>query len=141
MSPLMFFFACVGVTLAAMAVYAVADFRRRAELRELARSLEMHFSPGDRFNQAAEVARRFPAVAPADPTITDVLYCRRSQRYCYVFRLDYTIGVTGPKLRRKAIVGFTEPCDGEPGEPSALAIADNAGTLVEQYRGLVERLR
>jgi len=141
MSPLFFFFACVIVTAGAMGAYAITDARRRLRLRELARTCDMHFAAADRFNQAAAVASRFPAIAPADPAISDVLYCRRSERYWYVFRFDYTIGVTGPKLRRKAVVAFTESCDGAEGNPTPLLIAPPDVDLADQYRGLVEKLR
>ncbi|HRK30205.1 MAG TPA: hypothetical protein PLD59_03925 [Tepidisphaeraceae bacterium] len=137
-SPVALLFTVLLLTGLAVGGYAVADFRRHRRLRAMAAALEMHFAANDRFDLAATVARRFPVVAPADPLITDLIYCRRDRRYLYVFRFDYTIGVTGPKRRRRAIVGFSEPCDA-PGEPSSLYIDKSSDPLEQRYRSLVEK--
>lgn len=139
MTPAIYLGLCLLVTAVAVCVYGVTNARRRATLRQLADRREMHFAAGDRFNLATQVARRFPVVGVAQPTISDVLYCRRDDRYCYVFRFDYTVGTIGTQRRRKSIVGYTEPKDG--GGPSGLIIAPDGPELVEQYQDVIAQLR
>lgn len=138
-SPTTYLLACLIITAAALGVYIVTDALRRAKLKRLAEQSEMHFSPIDRFKLAAEVARRFPVVGAADPKVSDLLYSRRDDRVWYVFRFEYTVGVTGPKLRRRAVVGFIEPRDRDGGEATKLVIAQ-PGEVVGQYKEVLQAL-
>ncbi|MCS7033065.1 MAG: hypothetical protein NZ561_03615 [Phycisphaerae bacterium] len=139
LSPITYLLGCLMLTVAAVGFAAAGDFRRRLRLKRLAEEARMHFSPSDRFNLAAAVAERFPVVGVADPKVSDLLYCRREQCQGYVFRFEYTVGVTGPKFRRRVIAGFVESREAG-GAAGELVIAP-LGPLDTQYRNVISRLR
>ena len=140
MSPLVYLISCLAVSVAAFWIDWVDDARLRSRLRAVAQRFGLHFFPGDRFNFAGDIARRFPVPGVADPEVNDLVYGRRDDRYFYVFRFDYTVGVTDRKQRRRAIVAFTESAHREARQTGELLTAEPAGAIVTQYETLLERI-
>jgi hypothetical protein len=137
----LFLLACLAVTLVAMTAHGARTFARRRALARLAAARDMHFAAGDRFNLAADVARQFPVLGAASPSVSDLLYGRRGGWHCYAFRFEYTVGVTGPRSRRRAVVGFVEPRDARaPRGAIGLVRADARLPETRQYEQVLERL-
>jgi hypothetical protein len=147
MSPAWFVLLCLGITLIALTIDAVDDLRRRSRLRRLAAASALHFAGNDRFNLVEKVARAFPVPGAARPTVADVIYGRRDNRYYYVFRFDYTVGGAARPQRRRAIVGFSEPRQTQAEvalasaeEALTLKIAPSGAEILAQYQQLIAEL-
>jgi hypothetical protein len=103
----------------------------------LATELRMTYSQFDSLRLTPRVAARFPIPGAANLRITDVIYGTEHDRYRYVFRVEFTVGVVRPKRRRVRIGAFAEPRErGRNLPPSPVLLAPEKGSLVDQYRHL-----
>jgi hypothetical protein len=143
-APAYLLLACVAVTVLAWLVQAIVDGKRRRRLRRIAAGSGFHFASNDRFKLAARAAERFPIPDVRRPRVSDVIYGRRGERYCYVFRFDYTTSDARRPRRHSAIVTATEaqkPIGDDPPPTPALhlnVIEDGETDLARYERAVGE---
>jgi hypothetical protein len=66
----------------------------------------------------------------------DLIYGSERDRYRYVFSIEFTLGLVGPKRRVVRVASLSEPrARGAPG-PVSLTFAPEKGKLIDQYRAL-----
>jgi hypothetical protein len=137
MTPLDVLAFTVCATAVAVAAESIAARRRRRTLRRLAAEWRMTYSRFDSLRLTPKVARSFPIPGAANLRVTDVIYGIDHERYRYVFRAEFTTGTVRSKRRSARVATFSEPRDRQRAAASAsVALAPDAGTLVEQYRHL-----
>lgn len=137
MTPIVFLLLVLSLTLAAAIAAWWLERRRRRQLRALAGQWSMHYAPGDRFQLAARVAGRLPAVGAAAVSIKDLIYGIEDQQYRYMFSAEYTVGTVRSQRRLRSVCTFAEPRDRqtEPADFAILVAPDTMG-LIEQYEYL-----
>ena|SRR5579859_1351825 len=138
-NPGLFLSALVGVTVLAVVMEGVSRRRRGRNLRQLAASWGMTYSPTDRLRLLARIVERFPVAGAADLEVSDVIYGSEGDRYRYVFTVRYTVGVIWGKRSLQRVAAFSEARRGRamlPGEAGAMTMADEQLSVVEQYQGL-----
>ena len=126
----------LGVTLVAWLADGLRRARRREAVRRLAAGWRMNFGRADTLQLTARVARHFPAPGAAALRVYDVVYGAQGDVYRYVFTVEYTLGVTGPKGRYTRVAAFTEPRDRRRGGRSELVLGEEGTPLLEQYAAL-----
>ncbi len=145
MSPLDFLIFLLLITALTAGVHTFRSLRRRQMLRQVARSLQMHFSPADRLRLGPRVVDGVPVPGSSDVRVIDLLFATRAHRHRYVFTLEYGVGVVRAKHRRFRVAGFEEPIAREahakeqlaraPGEPLCqLTFAPTNLPLADAYR-------
>ena len=137
MTPLDVLAFTVCATAVAVAAESIAARRRRKALRRLAGEWRMTYSRADTLRLTPKVARGFPIPGAANLRVSDVIYGIDHERYRYVFRVEFTTGTVRKKRRVARVATFAEPRDRQRahGNP-AVSLAEDTGTLVEQYRRL-----
>ena len=96
----------------------------------------MHYNAGDQLRLATKVLPRLPVPGAANVRVMDLMYGSDRDRYRYVFSVEYTVGVVGPKRRVIRVASLSEPRErGNPGMVS-LTLAPEDGSLLDQYRSL-----
>ena len=126
----------LGLTLTVLLVESFRESRQAEAVRRLAGQWGMGFGRRDTLNLTARVARSFPVPGAAALRVYHIVYGTEGDRYRYIFTAQYTLGVTGPKLRHTRVATFVEPRDrrGE-GEPT-YTLADEGLPILEQYEEL-----
>jgi hypothetical protein len=136
MSPGLLLLACVLLTAAAVALDVAAHRRRARALRALASQWRMNYHPADQLRLAAKVLPRLPMPGAANVRVMDLIYGSDRDRYRYVFSVEYTVGVVGPKRRVVRVASLSEPRERGAAGPTTLTLAPDEGSLVDQYRYL-----
>lgn len=137
MTPLDVLAFTVCATAGAVAAEAIVARKRRKVLRRLAAEWRMTYSRVDSLRLTPKIARNFPVPGAANLRVTDVIYGIDHERYRYVFRAEFTTGTVRTKKRSARVATFSEPRDRQRTHAAAVvALAPQAGSLVEQYRRL-----
>ncbi|HEX8915249.1 MAG TPA: hypothetical protein VF796_23050 [Humisphaera sp.] len=137
MTPVLLLAGLLVLTLAALLVEAVGRARRCERVRALATDWRMNYGATDALRLTPRVARRFPIPGAAAMRVSDVVYGIRGDAYRYVFTVQYTLGVSGPKTRHRRVATFEEPRDRRRAAgDGAVRLAPEDLPLIEQYRAL-----
>jgi hypothetical protein len=131
-NPLWFLLALVGLTIVGLVVESVRRRRQVEAVRSLARAWRMNFARRDTLRLTARVAAQLPLPGAAALRISQVIYGSAGDTYRYVFTLQYTLGVTGPKRRFTRVATFTEPRDRRRGGETVLTLGAEVGPLIEK---------
>lgn len=128
--------ALLGLTAVGLLTESIRQGRRADVARALAARWRMNFGRRDTLRLTARVARRFPVPGAASIRVYHVIYGLEDDRYRYVFSVQYTLGLTGPKRRLTRVATFAEPRDRRRDDGAELVLADDALSLAEQYESL-----
>lgn len=129
--------ALVGLTLAALVASLISRRAQRRTLAKLARDWNMHYSPRDVFNLGDRVAPHLPEPGAAVVRVRDCIYGNEPGGHRYIFRAEYTTGVTRSKRRHWCIATVLEPKRrDDPVTWQSLKVAEPSRTAVEQYQSL-----
>jgi hypothetical protein len=127
------------LTLTVLVAESVRQNRQAEAVRRLAGRWRMNFGRRDTLRLTARVARAFPVPGAAALRVFHIAYGTEGDRYRYVFTTQYTLGVTGPKVRHTRVAAFDEPRDRRGGagdDAGTLVLAEEGLTLLEQYESL-----
>ena len=136
MPPGVLLFALIALTVVAVAMDVLAHRRRARALRVLAAQWRMTYHPADPIRVAPKVLPRFPIPGAANVRVMDLIYGSDRDRYRYVFSVEFTVGLVGPRRRIVRVASLSEPRDRGATGPVSLNLAPAQGTLVDQYRYL-----
>jgi len=137
MTPALLLASLLVLTLAALVVEAAGRARRCDRVRSLAAEWRMNYGRADSLRLTPRVARRFPIPGAAAMRVSDVVYGIRGDAYRYVFTVQYTLGVSGPKTRHRRVATFEEPRDRRRvAADGVVTLAPEDLPLIEQYRAL-----
>lgn len=136
MSPGLLLLLCVGVVALAVAFDVAAHRRRTAVLRALAARWGMNYHPADQLRVTPKVLKQFPIPGAANVRVMDLIYGSDRDRYRYVFSVEFTLGLVGPKRRVVRVASLSEPRDRATAGPVFVNLAPAEGTLFDQYRYL-----
>jgi hypothetical protein len=114
--------------------------RRSSELRRLAATWQMHYTPFDRFRLAPRVAPRLPVPGAAAVRIKDLIYGLEGDQLRYIFVAEYTTGTISAQQRRESVVTFAEPRERRDESPVELMLAPRDMPVIEQYAHLHQRV-
>ena len=137
-NPAWLLIALLGLTLAGLLIESIRRRRRTEAVRALAARWRMNFGRGDTLKLAPRVATQLPVPGAAALRISHVIYGIRGESYRYIFTVEYTLGVVGPKARFARVGTLTEPRDRRRGGEATLTLADEGLPLIEQYESLGE---
>ena len=140
MSPTQFLVLVVILTVGVSTATRILDRRRRAVLRRLAASWQMHYTPFDRFRLAPRVAPRLPVPGAAAVRVKDLIYGLEGDQLRYIFVAEYTTGTIAAEHRRESVVSFAEPRERRDDGPVELLVAPAGLGVVEQYEHLRKRV-
>lgn len=133
MSPGLLLVLCVSVVALAVALDVAAHRRRTAALRALAARWGMNYHPADQLRVTPKVLAQFPIPGAANVRVMDLIYGSDRDRYRYVFSVEFTLGLVGPKRRVVRVASLSEPRDRAAAGPVFLNLAPADGTLLDQY--------
>jgi hypothetical protein len=136
MSPGVLLLLCVGTVAVAVAFDVAAHRRRTRVLRQLAAGWRMTYHAADQLRLTPKVLPSFPIPGAANVRVMDVIYGSDHDRYRYVFSVEFTVGLVGPKRRLVRVASLSEPRDRRGPGAVHLNLAPAEGTLVDQYRYL-----
>lgn len=136
MSPGLFLFLCLSLMAVAIFLDVAAHRRRRRLLRALATRWRMNYQPADALRVTPEVMPLFPVPGAANVRVMDLIYGLDGDRYRYVFSVEFTIGLVGPKRRVVRVASLSEPRERGGAGTVFLDLAPAQGTLIEQYHYL-----
>jgi hypothetical protein len=136
MSPGLLFLALIGLTAVGVFFDVAAHRRRTRALRVLAAQWRMTYHPADPLRVAPKVLSRFPVPGAANVRVMDLIYGSDRDRYRYVFSVEFTVGLVGPRRRIVRVASLSEPRERGGAGPVALNLAPAQGTLLDQYRYL-----
>jgi hypothetical protein len=123
-------------TASAVVLNRLLHRREQAEYRRLAVQHRMHYSPADPLRLTPRVAARLPIPGAAAVRVIDLLYRTDEQTHYYIFTVEYTVGVYGPKRRVRRAAQFVESkTDGK--APIVIRLGAADVSLVEQYHELI----
>ena len=136
MTPGLLLLSCLLLTALAVAVDVAVHRRRSRTLRALAAQWGMNYHPADQLRLTPKVLPRLPIPGAANVRVMDLIYGSDRDRYRYVFSVEFTLGVVGPKRRVVRAASLSEPRERGGTGPVSLTLAPGKGTLLEQYRAL-----
>lgn len=144
MLPGVLLLALLGLTSVAVALDVAAHRRRTRALRVLASRWGMNYHPADQLRVTPKVLPRFPVPGAANVRVMDLIYGSDHGRYRYVFSVEFTVGLVGPRRRVVRVASLSEPRErgrgaggGEGGGAGVtLNLAPARGSLLDQYRYL-----
>jgi hypothetical protein len=142
MTPLEFLYGTIALTAISLAANLLLVRRRRRRLQALARSLELHFSPLDRFHLASKIVGIFPTPGVAELSVSDVMYGQDGGLQQYVFLTHYSAGAMRTKRRRSCVAAFEEPrhASSQSSTPR-IVVTPREGTFVDQFTAAMHALR
>jgi len=133
-TPLAFFILDLILVCAVLLKYTLRSRRRSRELRELATSWGMHYSPSDQLRLANRIAGKLPMPGAANVRVRDVMFYMDDQLHRYLFTTEYSVGIIRGKSGRAAVTGFAEPiARGASAGPAQLVIAPYDLPLPQAY--------
>lgn len=109
MTALYFLFVLLLVTTLALGWSAGRSMRRRRVLERLAQGWSLQFSALDRFDLARRVVGNLPGVGADVVRVYDVMYCRRTGCYHYIFTVGFAQDATVLRHYRTLVARVTEP--------------------------------
>lgn len=132
------FYLVLLLTISAAAAMWQYRIRRRLakELRSVAISWQMNYSPGDPLRLTPRIAAGFPVPGAAHIAITDLIYGLDGDHYRYYLATEFTVGLTRSKKRIRRVITFTEPRQGEYRTFSPMLVAPAELEVVEQFQEL-----
>ena len=136
MSPGFLLLALIAVMALAVCLDVYAHRRRTRALRELATQWRMNYHPADQLRVTPRVLSHFPIPGAANVRVMDLIYGSDRDRYRYVFSVEFTVGLVGPKRRVVRVASLSEPRDRAGAGPVSLNLAPAQGRLIDQYRYL-----
>ena len=149
MAPGVLLLALLGLTAVAVALDVAAHRRRTRALRVLASQWRMNYHPADQLRVTPKVLPRFPVPGAANVRVMDLIYGSDRERYRYVFTVEFTVGLVGPRRRVVRVASLSEPRErgrggggdgrggsGGGGGGVTLNLAPAEGSLLDQYRYL-----
>src|SRR5687768_11801393 len=136
MTPGLLLLTCVLFTVAAAAADVAVHRRRSRGLRALASNWGMNYHPADQLRLTPKVLPRLPVPGAANVRVMDLIYGSDRDRYRYVFSVEFTLGLVGPRRRVVRVASLSEPRERGAAGPVSLNLAPAHGTLIEQYRYL-----
>jgi hypothetical protein len=136
MTPGLLLLSCVLLTAAAAVLDVLSHRHRGRALRALAAQWRMNYHPADQLRLASKVLPRLPVPGAANVRVMDLIYGSDRDRYRYVFSVEYTIGVVGPKRRVVRVATLSEPRERGGSGPITLRLAPDEGSIIDQYRSL-----
>jgi hypothetical protein len=136
MSPGAFLLGLVALTIVAVAVDVTAHRRRSGHLRALATQWRMNYHASDQIRITPKVMATLPVPGAANVRVLDLIYGSDTGGYRYIFSVEYTVGLAGPKRRVVRVASLTEPRHpgGASVEQLTLTLAARGGSLLDQYR-------
>ena len=141
MSPGFFLLLCLATVAVAVWIDVAAHRRRTRTLRALASKWRMNYHPADQLRVTPKVLPHFPIPGAANVLVTDLIYGSDRDRYRYVFRVEFTVGLVGPKRRVVRVASLSEPRERGGAGAVFLNLAPAEGTLLDQYRYLAPPAR
>src|SRR3954470_733199 len=108
-SPGLLLLGSVAVTVAAVALDVVVHRRRACALRSLATQWRMNYHASDQIRITPKVMATLPIPGAANVRVLDLIYGSDPTGYRYIFSVEYTVGITGPKRRVVRVASLTEP--------------------------------
>src|SRR5688572_4386204 len=136
MTPGLLLLTCVLFTVAAAAADVAVHRRRSRGLRVLASQWGMNYHPADQLRLTPKVLPRLPVPGAANVRVMDLIYGSDRDRYRYVFSVEFTLGLVGPKRRVVRVASLSEPRERGATGPVSLTLAPEKGKLLDQYRAL-----
>ena len=128
----------LALTVAAAMLDVLVHSRRSCALRSLATQWRMNYHRSDQLRITSKVMATLPVPGAANVRVMDLIYGSEAGRYRYVFSVEYTVGVTGPKHRVVRVAQLIEPRQqgGAPPDQLVLTLASRDGRagLLDQYR-------
>jgi hypothetical protein len=138
MLPGVLLLALVALTVLAAALDVLVHSRRSRALRSLATQWQMNYHRSDQLRITPKVMATLPICGAANVRVMDLIYGSEPGRYRYVFSVEYTVGVTGPKRRVLRVANLIEPRrqGGTPIDQPVLTLAprERGAGLLDQYR-------
>ena len=135
-SPGAFLLGLVALTVVAMMVDVLAHRRRSRRLRALATQWRMNYHASDQLRITPKVMAKLPIPGAANVRVLDLIYGSDATGYRYIFSVEYTVGLTGPKRRVVRVASLTEPRRAGVTlvDQLTLTLAPRGGSLLEHYR-------
>jgi hypothetical protein len=124
------------LTAAAVALDVAAHRYRARALRRLAAQWRMNYQPGDQLRLTPKVLPHLPIPGAANVHVMDLIYGSDRDRYRYIFSVEYTLGLVGPKRRVVRVASLSEPRERGGTGSINFVLAPEEGTLVDQYQYL-----
>ena len=136
MSSGAFLLGLLALTVVAVALDVFVHRRRSSRLRALATQWRMNYHASDQLRITPKVIAKLPIPGAANVRVLDLIYGSDTNGYRYVFSVEYTVGLTGPKRRVVRVASLTEPRrpGGTSVEQLTLTLAPRKATLLDQYR-------
>jgi hypothetical protein len=136
MSPAVFLLGLVALTAVAVGLDVIVHRRRSCRLRALAAQWRMNYHASDQLRITPKVIAKLPIPGAANVRVLDLIYGSDAAGYRYIFSVEYTVGLIGPKRRVVRVAALSEPRS--VGEASAdqltMTLAPRGHRLLEQYR-------
>ena len=136
MSPAAFLLGLVALTAVAVILDVIVHRRRSRHLRALATQWQMNYHASDQLRITPKVMATLPIPGAANVRVLDLIYGSDASGYRYIFSVEYTVGLTGPKRRVVRVASLTEPRrpGGASVEQLTLTLAARGESLLDQYR-------
>ena len=136
MTPGALLLTCLTPTALAVGADIAVRRRRSRLLRALATQWRMNYQPADQLRVTPKVLPRLPVPGAANVRVMDLIYGSDRDRHRYVFSLEYTVGLVGPKTRVVRVASLSEPRERGGAGSVSLTLAPAEGSLIDQYRYL-----
>lgn len=137
MSPFAFLCLLVLITACVALLWRLMRIFHRWRLQRAAVRWRMRYCAGDQFRLATRLESCFPVIGASDLRVRDLMYSGTEVHHCYIFTVEFTVGLLGSKRRRPRVIRIIEPRS--PGEhPNMLEMAPVKRSLLEQYRFFTE---
>lgn len=131
-----FLLGLLALAAVAVALDVIVHRRRSRQLRALATQWRMNYHAADQLRITPKVIAKLPIPGAANVRVLDLIYGSDAGGYRYVFSVEYTVGLTGPKRRLVRVASLTEPR--RPGGASidqlTLTLGPRDAGLLDQYR-------
>src|SRR5579862_5333038 len=135
MNPQRMLLLLVAMTVIASFAQGISVHRRRCMLKRLAKQWKMHFAPGDQLRLADRIAGKLPILGAANVAVFDMLFLTDEADHCYIFTVEFGVGVVRGKRRRCRVGGFREAIARGPGacQECKLILAPQEMCLKDAY--------
>jgi hypothetical protein len=136
MSPGAFLLGLAALTAIAVVLDVIVHRRRSSRLRALATRWRMNYHASDQLRITPKVMAKIPIPGAANVRVLDLIYGSDATGYRYIFSVEYTVGLTGPKRRVVRVASLTEPrqAGGASVDQLSLTLGARGRSLLDQYR-------